>query len=134
MSALQEHVAVGRLPLTMAANRKLVLITWVPAGFMVSGAILAVVAARIGFDSVVATALLVQGLFTMVLAGIVLLVLRPFVGPQGRVLDRRQGEAEVLVELRRVHPAFVAAVTEFEQSNTTRSIPVVQVPQPPGST
>jgi hypothetical protein len=43
-------------------------------------------------------------------------------------MAHRPGDLDRLIELRRVHPAFVAAVTQVHQARTA------QVPLPPGST
>lgn len=78
--------------------------------------------------STIAGILFFLGLFSFLGFIVCSLVLRPLVSPGANVMAHRPGEFDRLVELRRVHPAFVAAVTQVHQSRAA------QVPLPPGST
>jgi len=97
---------------------KLAVLTWLPAAIIVLGAILAGLGAVYGLPSSdptvsnVAAVLLFLGLVAVSTGGIALLVLKPLVGPQGKVMSDGGGldRSETIVELSRVHPAFVAAV------------------------
>ncbi|MGH7484951.1 MAG: hypothetical protein ACREMY_04990 [bacterium] len=114
-SIAKERVISGYLPLTHKSARLLALVTWVPAMAIVAGAILAAVGAVTtisSLSSAVGGILLLAGLVLVVGGGIVMLLTRPFIGPQGRVI--RTGS---LVELSRVSPAFVSAVKAMQDAN-----------------
>ena len=107
-SISKERVISGYLPLTHKSARLLTLVTWVPAIAIVAGAILAAVGAVTVMsspNSTVGGILLLAGLIPVVVGGIAILVARPFIGPQGRVIDNG-----AVVELSRVSTAFVSAV------------------------
>src|SRR5258706_978575 len=107
-SISKERVISGYLPLTRKSARLLALVTWVPAIAIVAGAILAAVGAITTISSINSTVggvLLLLGLMLAVGAGILMLLTRPFIGPQGRVIDSGS-----IVELSRVSPTFVSAV------------------------
>jgi hypothetical protein len=54
-------------------------------------------------------------------AGIVgLLVVRPLIGPRATVMERQSAQFDRLVELRRVHPVFVAAVNQIHQARAAQ--------------
>ena len=88
------------------------MITWVPITFVALGAVVAGTAVLIGTNSIVGATSLFTGLFTMVVAGVLLIAMRPFVGPQGRILRSHAGGQVEQIEIRRIHPAFVAAVNQ----------------------
>ncbi len=118
LSFSSEHSVSGYLPLTRASHLKLAVLTWLPAAIIVLGAILAGLGAVYGLPSSdptvsnVAAVLLFLGLVAVSSGGIALLVLKRLVGPQGKVMSDGGGSdrSETIVELSRVHPAFVAAV------------------------
>lgn len=72
------------------------------------------------------------------LAGMVgLLVIRPLVGPRAKVMEQQPGQYDRLVELRRIHPAFVAAVNQMHQARAAYYAsmqPPAGLPLAPGST
>ena len=53
---------------------------------------------------------------------------RPLLGPRAKVMKRRPGQTDTLIELQRVHPAFVTAVLEMQRARGTAPLS-----QPPGS-
>jgi hypothetical protein len=72
-------------------------------------------------------------LVTFIAAIVGLLVIRRLVGPHGVVMQQRPGYADRLVELRRIHPAFAAAVREMQQARAAVSAPAPPQPLLPGS-
>ena len=66
-----------------------------------------------------------------------LLVVKPLIGPRGNVMEQRPGYHDKLVELRNVHPAFVAEVNYKHQQRAAQqaaSYSPPGLPQTPGST
>jgi hypothetical protein len=51
------------------------------------------------------------------------LVIRRLVGPQGKVMEARPGYTDRLIEIRNVHPAFVAAVQQMHQARAATPSP-----------
>jgi hypothetical protein len=59
------------------------------------------------------------------------------VGPRGKVMEQQPGYYDKLVELRKVHPNFVAAVNQVHQARATQYVSMQarpDLPPPPGST
>jgi len=139
MAAVAER-ATGFLPLTRGSSRLVALARWVPVGLSVgsvvvwigvaAGAIAQIDAADAN-AAPVAGILLLGGMLLLVPGLIGRLVVTPLVSPRGRVTVR-QGSYDKLVEIRNVHPAFVAAVNQLHQARVAQA--AGQVPLPPGST
>ncbi len=114
-SVPKEQVISGYLPLTHKSDRLLRLLTLGPAIAMVAGAILAA-AGAVTMISLPAPSiggvLLLAGLMLLAGGGIAMLVARPFIGPQGRVI-----ESGSVVELSHVSPAFVTAFKAMQHAN-----------------
>lgn len=72
-------------------------------------------------------------LVTFIAAIVSLLVVRRLVGPRGTVMEQSTGYGDRLVEIRRIHPAFAAAVRQMQQARA--AVPAPPPPQPllPGS-
>jgi hypothetical protein len=51
------------------------------------------------------------------------LLVKPRFGPQGKVMAKRPGEWDNLVEIGRVHPAFVAAVQHHQHMRAAQAMP-----------
>ncbi len=108
--------AKGSLPMTRRSRQKLLLVNWsifalIPLTLVLWGAA-AVIASNSGPESTWVGVLVVSGLIT-VMAGLIGLVgVLPLIGPAGSVMAKGEGDHDSLVELRRVHPAFVAAVNQ----------------------
>jgi hypothetical protein len=112
--------AKGPLPLTKASNRKLQLINW---GFLglIPVAVLTVIVAMIVNASGIHTGttggiLLAIGLSAPIVGAIGVLYIAPRFGPSGVVMSPPRGYRDDLVELRRVHPRFVATVRRLQQA------------------
>jgi hypothetical protein len=132
--AVVSRRASGYLPLTRASQRRLRLVTWLSFGLLplmiVFWIVGAVVSANLHDNtwSTIAGVLFFLGLFSFLGFIVCSLVLRPLVSPGANVMAQRPGELDRLVELRRVHPAFVAAINQLHQAR------VAQSALPPGST
>jgi hypothetical protein len=140
--------ASGHLPLTRASSHRVGLATWIPGGALLGGIVLLIAAAVVaGANSntttgesevggAIAGDLAILGILAL-LAGIVgALVLRQVLGPRARVMDAPPGHTDRLVELRNVHPAFVAAVLQVHQARAAQYATSYQSqppPLPPGS-
>jgi hypothetical protein len=135
MVAVAER-ASGYLPLTRTSSRTATLAFWVPAGLLivwVAAWVLTVVLAWTTTDPNVTTLAWVSfGLgFLFLGAGLAgRLLVAPFVRPRGRVMPRAAWQSDRIVELRNVHPNFVAA---FNQAQQVRMAQSLQVPTRPGS-
>jgi hypothetical protein len=70
--------------------------------------------------STIATALFVLGLLAVIAGIVCVLLLRRLIGPQATVKEQQPGYTDRLVELRKVHPAFVAAVLEVHQARAAQ--------------
>ena len=130
--------AGGFLPLTRASSRQVTLATWVPVGLIVGSFALdfAVVFGAVGqVDAADPNATTVAGIvllvgLLMLVAGLAgRLVVTPLVCPRGKV-TMQPGYYDRLVEIRNVHPAFVAAVNQVQHVRMAQSL---QVPTRPGS-
>ncbi len=111
-SALSERTT-GHLPLTRASMKKLRTVTWtfgalIPLAlfFWVLGIVLASVSTSAINSAIFELLFLLGGLFLG----------RPAVGPQAKILERQPGHYESLIELRNLHPSFVAAVQQMQQA------------------
>lgn len=121
--------ASGHLPLTRASNRTVSMAFWVPIDLLLGG-VLSIVAA-IAFGSagsdVGATIFGWLAVF-LILGGIVgRLVFTPLLSVRARVSELAPGATDRIVELRHVHPAFVAAVQQHQQARAAQ----FQASQPP---
>ncbi len=114
---LVSQKASGYLPLTRAARNRLYLyigavVALMPLSFILFFAGLAVGLNNDSTSSTASAILVVAGvaLFVLFLAGA---LLRSLVGPRAKVMEPQLGQIDKLVELRNVHPAFVAAVLQM---------------------
>lgn len=105
--------ASSHLPLTFAMNRRLQLANWVGIGPIAFAMLLFIVAVAIQIATDSAPWWLVILGVGILLVGVVgLLVVRPLVGPRASVMSQQSPYGDRLVELRRLSPAFVAAVQQ----------------------
>ena len=119
--ALSERTT-GYLPLTRASMKKLRTVTWtfgalIPLAvfFWVLGIVLASVS-NSAISTEIFELLFLLGLGAL-FGGIVGLFLgKPAVGPQAKILERQPGHYESLIELRNLHPNFVAAMQQRQQA------------------
>lgn len=116
--------ASGYLPLTRASRRKLAIVNWLPVALIVLSLVLWIAALVVGFNSndqtaTIAGVLLIVGLLAGLAGLIGRLVVRRLVGPKARVMERRPGQYDQLIELRHMHPAFVVAVNQLHSARAS---------------
>jgi hypothetical protein len=136
--ALVAQRATGFLPLTRSSNRTLSLAFWVPIGLL--GAWLVAWTITIfGFFSGDPVASTITGVFFWMGllffgAGLIgRLILMPLVSPRAKVMPVAPGQTDRIVELRNVHPVFVAAVLERHRNRATQLVPTAESPYLLGS-
>jgi hypothetical protein len=127
LMAVVSRRASGHLPLTRMSQRRVRRATWICVDLLVLAVLLWVGAAFVAsIWSGNSTASTIAGIsvflgFLSILAAIIgWLLVRPRFGPGGQVLKRPTGYQDYLVELRRVHPAFVAAVNQAHQARAAQ--------------
>ena len=128
--------ATGHLPLTREAAKRIALVRWVFVG-LIPIAILFWIAAGIAAPSdqsdttrgAVSGFLILFGIAAIFVAFVGVLLARSYFGPSARIIERR-GQYQPLVELRRVHPAFVAAVQQLQHARAAQ-LQRTQPPPPP---
>ena len=126
----------GYLPLTKRSSQRITRVRWLFAGFIPLAVLLWIAAAIAApadqTDSTrntIAGVLLLLGVVALLVALVGLVVARSSFGPTARIMERR-GQPEPLIELRRVHPAFVAAVQQHQQARAAH-FASAQPPTPP---
>jgi hypothetical protein len=127
--------ATGYLPLTRASAKKLWVVRWVftaliPFAFVLWG--IGIFVSALGKTNPVNSAIF-EFLFLIgfgaLFGGLVGSILGwRAVGPEARLLERRQGDRESLVELRNVHPVFAAATRQIQEARATQVAPAVPSP------
>jgi hypothetical protein len=137
--ALVAERATGYLPLTRSANRTVNLAVWVPVALLIATPTVWVIAliASASSSNQAASSLAVVLLWFGILfflAGLVgrLLVTR-LVSPRAKVMPLAPGQTDRIVELRNVHPLFVAAVLERQHGRAAQLAPSPQYPYRLGS-
>jgi hypothetical protein len=113
-SATTARRASGYLPLTRGSAQSLRTTTWGIAGLVPLGFVFWIFAAIVppapfGF------LFLLLGVAAFIVGVVGLLIVRRTYGPLGKLLEPQPGHAESLIELRNVHPAFVAAVQQVQR-------------------
>jgi len=113
---LVSQKASGHLPLTKAARNRLnvyigVVVALLPISFVLFFVGLAVGSNNDSASSAISAALVIAGLLVFILF-IVGALARSLFGPRGKVMEPPPGQLDKLVELRNVHPAFVAAIQQ----------------------
>jgi branched-subunit amino acid transport protein AzlD len=137
--------ASGFLPLTRDSSRVVFLARWVPAGLIAVALVLCavvVIAALANVDSgdpnasTLAGLLFLGGVFALALGLVGRLVTSPLISPRAKV-RQPPGYYDKLVELRNVHPAFVAAVNQIHQARVAQYASIqaqpIAPPLAPGS-
>jgi UPF0716 family protein affecting phage T7 exclusion len=131
--------ASGHLPLTRASSRLVGLAMWVPVFLIVAALVLwtiVPIAAGFNFDSADANAAAIAGLVYLVGAVLLIsglvgrLVVMPLVTPRAKVIVQ-PGYYDKLVEIRNVHPAFVAAVNQAQQARAAQYAAMSAQANPP---
>ena len=137
--ALLAQRASGYLPLTRSSNRTVALATWVPVGLLIGVVFLWSVTVAIGVSSNDPTVQSIGGVIfivsLLVLAGGILgrLLVMPLLCPRARVSEQLPYQYDKLVELRNVHPAFVAGVHQRNAERATQCAPAPSSPPLPQS-
>jgi hypothetical protein len=129
--------ASGYLPLTRASAQKLRVVTWVSAGLMLVAIPILIASIAVAANSTndnspaaaISGILFLLFLLTVIGGTIGLLVIRNQLGPAGKVMAQQVGQYDALVELRRVHPAFVAAVQQHQRARAAQYGYAPQSPQ-----
>jgi hypothetical protein len=126
----------GHLPLAKSAVQRAVLeesvVAFLPLGIIVG--VTGIVIGRTNPDapdlSAIARTLITLGLVLLVMF-VVGAVLRELVGLGAKVLAPPAGSEDQIVELRRVHPTFVAAVNQMHHARTSQSAATQHSTGPP---
>jgi len=133
--------ASGYLPLTRASSRRVALASWIPGGLFLATVLLWILAIIIssagsGDDTAsgVAGLVLILSLLVLIAALIGWLLIRPLIGPRAKVFDRQPGMVEYMVEIRKVHPAFVSAVVQGQHARAAHLAALEAPPLPPATT
>jgi len=127
--------ASGYLPLTRQASKRITRLRWLFAALIPLAIVFWVVGGIVtppGEDvtrATIAGVLILLGFASIFLGLLGILLARNYFGPGARIIERR-GQPEPLVELRRVHPAFVAAVQQLQQARAAQ-FAATQPPAPP---
>jgi hypothetical protein len=61
-------------------------------------------------------------------------IIKPLIGPRGKVMERQAGAFDYLVEIRNVHPAFAFAVMQARQARAGQQAALSPPPLPPVTT
>jgi hypothetical protein len=136
--AVVSQRASGYLPLTRSSSTTVTLALWVPLALLLASPIAFLIALIIALGSNDSTASTIAAVFLwlgLLLLGFGLLgrlVVTPLVSPRGKVMAIAPGQTDRIVELRNVHPAFVAAVQQHQQLRAAQYAPAPQAPFLPG--
>ncbi|HEX9098495.1 MAG TPA: hypothetical protein VF956_03295 [Candidatus Dormibacteraeota bacterium] len=136
VAAVSER-ASGFLPLTRSSSRTVTLAFWIPLALLIAWPICWAVALITSADpnaSATTVGLVWLGIFFLVASMIGRLVVMRFVSPRAKVMELAPGQTDRIVELRNVHPLFVAAVLQRQQASASHYIAPAQAPYLPGST
>lgn len=135
--AVTAQRASGYLPLTRASKRIVIIALSGPIAALSLFVLGWVLAAIIGLPatdpaaSTLAGILFWIGTFLMLGALVGRLVVKPLICPRGKVYEQQPYQYDKLVELRNVHPAFVAAVNHMHQLRAVqRAAPYSPSPVP----
>ena len=122
VAALMSRRASGYLPLTQASANKLRLSFWSLVALIPIGAVVAFVGLTIagassgeGVGATIGVIAFVLGLATLLVGLIGLAIVRRTLGPTGKIFEPQPGQYQSLIELRNVHPTFVAAVQQLQR-------------------
>ena len=134
--SLTAQRASGYLPLTKDSSRLVTLSFWVPLVVMGLAVLLWIAAFPVAASTSIGDAagwLFWIGLLLLIsgLAG--RLIVTPLLTPRAKVMEVAPGQNDRIVELRNVHPAFVAAVAQRQQERAIRFAAPTPPPLLPGS-
>jgi hypothetical protein len=129
--------AGGFLPLTRSSSRTVTLAFWIPLALLIAWPIcwaIALITAGDPNASAATGGFVWLGIFALFAGMIGRLVVTRFVSPRAKVMEVAPGQMDRIVELRNVHPLFVAAVMQRQHASASRYIAPAQSPYLPGST
>jgi hypothetical protein len=138
--AVVSQRASGFLPLTRSSSRTATLAFWIPLALLIAWVVFWAIAAIFGFTSNDPTASTIAGVsfwlgvFFLAAGMIGRLVVTPLISPRAKVRELAPGQADRIVELRNVHPLFVAAVLRRQQASASQYAYPAQSSYLPGST
>ena len=139
VAAVSER-ASGFLPLTRSSSRIVTLAFWIPLALLIAWLVFSAVAATFAFTSSDPTASVIAGVsfwlgVLFLVAGLIgRLIVTPLISPRAKVRELAPGQTDRIVELRNVHPLFVAAVLQRQQPQASQYAYPAQSPYLPGST
>lgn len=138
--AVVSQRASGHLPLTRSSARTVRLAFWIPVGILIAWPVCWLIALIVGVagnnDSTangVAATFLFLGFACMVAGLVGRLVVTRLITPHAKVRAPAPGQTDRIVELRNVHPVFVAAVQQHQQARAAQYVPGPQAPFLPGA-
>jgi hypothetical protein len=129
--------ASGFLPLTKTSKRTVDLAVSTPLALLGAWIFLWVAAAVVGIVAsdpamqTVAWVMFWLGTLSLAAGVIGRLVVTPLVGPRATVMEQMPGQYDKLVELKRVHPAFVAAINARHLDRAAQYAAIPPPPSPP---
>lgn len=138
--AVVSQRASGFLPLTRSSSRTVALALWIPLALLIAWVTSWLIAAIFAFSSndptasAIAGASFWLGVFFLAAGMIGRLVVTPLISPRAKVRELALGQIDRIVELRNVHPLFVAAVLQRQQASASQYAHPAQSPYLPGST
>jgi hypothetical protein len=136
VAAVSER-ANGFLPLTRSSGRTVTLVFWIPLALLIAWPVCWAVALVTSGDpnaSATTVGLVWLGIFFLVAGMIGRLVVTRFISPRAKVMELAPGHFDRIVELRNVHPLFVAAVMQRQQAQASQYAYPAQSPYLPRST
>jgi hypothetical protein len=135
VAAVSER-ASGFMPLTRSSSRIVTLAFWIPLALLIAWPICWVLAFFLPSSSgdPAVGELVWLGIFFLLAGMIGRLVVNRFVSPRAKVMELAPGHVDRIVELRNVHPLFVAAVLQRQQAAASQHAYPAQSPYLPGST
>jgi hypothetical protein len=127
--------ASGYLPLTRSSSTTVSLALWVPVALLIAAPtswVIAIIAGSSSSDTAAAVFLWLG--IGCLLAGIFgRLVVTPLLSPRARVMEVAPRQTDRIVELRNVHPNFVAAVQQQQHARAAQAAAPGRYPFLPAS-
>jgi hypothetical protein len=118
--------ATGYLPLTRASAKRITTVRWgflglIPLAVLFFAAGVILEPSTVGDETrgTIAGILILLGIAALFVSLLGFLIGRSYYGPTARIIERRE-LPEPLVEIRNVHPAFVAAVQQHQQARAAQ--------------
>ena len=127
VEAAVSEKASGHLPLTKSSRNRLRIVIWTVVGLLPATFILLILGAVFGAGTDASTSVLGGILSWLGVLAFLLFVIgavtRSFWGPRAKVYPPQPGYMDKLVELRNVHPSFVAAVQQQHAARVAQAQP-----------